>query len=714
MILRADVTSLYAAPQRSMQARNWVFMSDKWHKSTPTGQRLWTDREPVWKALALPIATLLLMLGITGYATHYQLQEERAEAIDNGKLVRTLLARRIERLAEDTMLPIRSLQKQWGDAPPDPQSFSGAIKAVADFVPQFELVAWVGTDNRVAARWPSSHKDLKIGTDLGDDPIWGDSLTRPNSEPSIVSGVDAETPLDLLPIVVPVRRSNGQDQVGTLIIYVGVNELLKGLLDERLMRDFNLALFDSIGLPRFELGEPAAPWTKTINIAESVQILDAKWSLRVVPSSNWTRGLTVREPIWILIVGGIVALLASGTMLQATLYRRRERDKTRQQLDALESLNQISAALTDTPEAGMEILSLLASDVKRLLRMPMVCIFLLDSKTQTIRLVYYAGVKPPLRSVFSFDELPGTRQCFEQGKVMIVSDLHSDSGPFNVDQLKDYPIRAIVLLPMVVKAKPVGVIGLSDTQARQFSELEVRMARLWGAQAGIILAQSRLYDQLRQQSETNETLLRELNHRVKNNLTGILGLLEMGRPPLDEPARRWIERVAGRVEAMARTHELFTSGARDVAIEELVNTTLASIRSIKPPGVKFQVEMKELQTAIPVERAVTLAIVLNELCYNAMVHGVRQGGAITIRGRSTEPGVVAIDVIDRAGKGNGGEPALHPGQPASSTGVGLTLVRALVGRELRGKLLLNQQDGPGTTATVEFPVDPAHTQGHEP
>ena len=107
-------------------------MSDKWHKSTPAGQL--PDREPVWRTLALPFAILLALLGITAYATHYQFKEERAEAIDNGEIVRTLLARRLERLANDTMVPIRRLKAGWSEAAPDQQSFSKAVADVAELV----------------------------------------------------------------------------------------------------------------------------------------------------------------------------------------------------------------------------------------------------------------------------------------------------------------------------------------------------------------------------------------------------------------------------------------------------------------------------------------------------------------------------------------------------------------------------------------------------
>jgi len=233
------------------------------------------------------------------------------------------------------------------------------------------------------------------------------------------------------------------------------------------------------------------------------------------------------------------------------------------------------------------------------------------------------------------------------------------------------------------------------------------MAHLWGAQAAVVLAQGRLYDQLRRQVETNQTLLRELNHRVKNNLAGIHGLLVVDQPELSPEAHRWLDRVISRVETMARAHELFSGGMQSVGLEELVNQTLASIRAIKPPAVRVEVDMSRLNTPLATDRAVTLAIVLNELCYNAIVHGVGTDGSLTVRGRLTdEPGMAAIDVIDHAGS-NGHDTAASARvvtSPIPSSGMGLSLVSALVGRELQGKLNIDPAPDGGTIVTVEFPL----------
>jgi two-component sensor histidine kinase len=442
-------------------------------------------------------------------------------------------------------------------------------------------------------------------------------------------------------------------------------------------------------------------------------MLDSTWNLRVVPAVSYDRGLPIKEPVWIFIVGLVISVLASGAMLQAMMYRRRDRLRTQEHLGALAALNQVSAAVTAAPD-GVEtgLLAQIAEEAKRLLHMPMGGVLLLEQgEPATIRIVPAPSDVKPVRERLTFAETSGVSHCLQTGQVLIVPDIRRDRGPLSAEQIEPYDICSVVMVPLVVNGRPLGVIGLCDYVPRHFTDLEIRMAELFGAQAAVVLAQSRLYEQLRHQVDTNQTLLRELNHRVKNNLAGIHGLLVMDQPHLSDEARDWLDRVVARVDTMARAHELFSGGMDSVGLEDVVNTTLASIRAIKPSGVKMEVDVAALgQAALATDRAVTLAIVLNELCYNSIVHGVGRDGTLTVRGRTTaNPGMAAIDVIDTGGNqngnANGGSGSNRGPAPGASSGIGLSLVRQLVGRELQGTLSIDTAaDGGGTVATVHFPL----------
>ena len=151
----------------------------------------------------------------------------------------------------------------------------------------------------------------------------------------------------------------------------------------------------------------------------------------------------------------------------------------------------------------------------------------------------------------------------------------------------------------------------------------------------------------------------------------------------------------------------------------------------------MRVELGTGAVELPPEQAISLAMALHELCYNAIVHGLDgRPGSVTLRTREAGEGRLAVDVIDTGGAmanipaalvrasdngngdGNGKAGGVDGGGANGSggsvnlngqgTGIGLALVRGLVSRELRGSFSLAAGPHGGTVATVEFPLQGAH------
>jgi two-component sensor histidine kinase len=116
---------------------------------------------------------------------------------------------------------------------------------------------------------------------------------------------------------------------------------------------------------------------------------------------------------------------------------------------------------------------------------------------------------------------------------------------------------------------------------------------------------------------------------------------------------------------------------------------------------------------------VTLAMVIHELASNALQHGLEGGGTLHIRTARTKAGWAKIEVMDN-GKGvaeiaspsQDSFAAETSGSVATATmtaqnarsGIGLQLVRGLVGRELHGTFAMRENVTGGMTATVELPI----------
>jgi two-component sensor histidine kinase len=254
---------------------------------------------------------------------------------------------------------------------------------------------------------------------------------------------------------------------------------------------------------------------------------------------------------------------------------------------------------------------------------------------------------------------------------------------------------------------------------------QLDLARLFSVRAAAVIEMARLYDQTRGDADAKAILLRELNHRVKNNLASIVSLLSINQPELLPDARQWLNRCIDRISAMAQVHDLYSGAPRRVSLAELIDRTVQSLSVVKPPEVVVMTDLPSRGPWLRTDRAVSLSMAIHELCFNGIVHGLGQQGTLTIRAACRD-GQLITAVEDDAGRtvdaaaartgspqapGNASprvargttSPAERP-VPGGS-GIGLSLVRGLVGRELHGQFTIAAAPG-GTLATLQFPLLP--------
>jgi len=313
-----------------------------------------------------------------------------------------------------------------------------------------------------------------------------------------------------------------------------------------------------------------------------------------------------------------------------------------------------------------------------------------------------------------------TEYVLSTGKPVVVENAASDPGVHAGIKARMNP-GSLLYMPMTLGGdggargpRVNGALVLMRLRPGPFSQEDQDGAAIFAARAAAAIESARLHERARRDAEAKAMLLRELNHRVKNNLAGIVGLLSVNEPEMPAAAKQWLSRAVDRIGTMARAHELFALGVEEVSVAELVKQVLPSLALARPQGVTIRTEVDGVggATRLGTDRAVNVAIVLHELCYNAMVHGVGETGTVTIQVRDAGGGAVAIDVIDdgsaahghpHGGNGNGNGNGLRSGE-SRGTGVGLTLVGGLVRRELRGRFSLARRPEGGMVATAEFPA----------
>ena len=196
----------------------------------------------------------------------------------------------------------------------------------------------------------------------------------------------------------------------------------------------------------------------------------------------------------------------------------------------------------------------------------------------------------------------------------------------------------------------------------------------------------------RKQAETNQRLLvRELNHRVKNNMQVLHVLLNSAmRGTQSADARAVLEDASRRVGAMAAAHQVLYAGPGGVTFsaEEFLET-ICRIAQQTFAG-KASIRVEAAQGTLWNDAAIPLALILNELITNAVKHGLRERSGEIRVGLKKIGGGFELYVEDDG-------PGFTPAARRNSSG--LSLVQALA-RQLRGKLEISKTGA--TRCAVHF------------
>ena len=196
---------------------------------------------------------------------------------------------------------------------------------------------------------------------------------------------------------------------------------------------------------------------------------------------------------------------------------------------------------------------------------------------------------------------------------------------------------------------------------------------------------------------SKDATIREIHHRVKNNLQTVAALLRLqARRTAIPEARRALQESVRRVNSIALVHEtLSASVAERVDLDELVDKVLPAIGDGATAEVRAKVRREGSFGTLSAALATPLVLVLTELVHNALAHAFDPGmtGEVVVTARRSA-GTLDVVVAD---DGNG----LPPGFDVdASAGLGLSIVRTLLESELGSTLGVRPRPGGGTEAVI--------------
>ena len=220
----------------------------------------------------------------------------------------------------------------------------------------------------------------------------------------------------------------------------------------------------------------------------------------------------------------------------------------------------------------------------------------------------------------------------------------------------------------------------------------------------IVLSRDVTQVRLREQEMiTKDATIREIHHRVKNNLQTVASLLRIqSRRTHSEGAKDALNQAMRRVAAIAVVHDTLSEGlTQNVDFDVVFERVLMLVTEVASGTNQVVRPVSEGSFGIlPSEYATPLALVLTELVTNAVEHGLgdRSDGEVVISAHRTS------DRLSVTVRDNGG------GLPEGKVGEGLgtQIVRTLVQGELGGSIDWHTLEEEGTEVTIEVPLQYLH------
>jgi two-component sensor histidine kinase len=201
---------------------------------------------------------------------------------------------------------------------------------------------------------------------------------------------------------------------------------------------------------------------------------------------------------------------------------------------------------------------------------------------------------------------------------------------------------------------------------------------------------------------SKDATIREIHHRVKNNLQTVAALLRLQARRVSVPeARSALEESMRRVQSIALVHEtLSVSIDESVDFDEIVDRLLGMLSDVMGSASRVTVKREGTFGEIPAEVATALVLVLTELVQNAIEHAFPddRSGTVAVVARR-QRAELSVQIVDDGV----GLPADFSTDRADR--LGLQIVRTLVSAELSGSVAFEARDGSiGTSALVTMPL----------
>lgn len=363
------------------------------------------------------------------------------------------------------------------------------------------------------------------------------------------------------------------------------------------------------------------------------------WGLLIAHSCGEKRQWKLEEAELLQQIANQLAI----AIQQADLYHQVQNElATRKQFEqelqtqatADRLLSEVTVAINQSINVD-EALGLILKKVREFLKCDRVQIFQLDHNLDGF--VIKEEVSRPELAILGTmitDACFATTNLVEEylhEKLSVLTDVFNDPNltPCYADLLKKYQVRANIAAPIIHSYQLWGLLLVHQCDSpRVWLASEVNLVKQVAAQIGISAQKEKLYSRLINELTQKKILLKEIHHRVKNNLQVMSSLLRMQFRKTSPEVKTLAEEYQNRIQSMALIHDqLYRSDdLSHIDFHRYIsNLTCSLFQCYGTNSELVNLTLEVDNILIPLDRSIPLGLIINELVSNALKYAFPKG-----------------------------------------------------------------------------------------
>ncbi len=383
----------------------------------------------------------------------------------------------------------------------------------------------------------------------------------------------------------------------------------------------------------------------------------------------------------------LIGELAAGALERAELL-----DSLQRQVNELSTLAQVSKTITE-PIYLDEMLAVICEMAAQIMGASGTALLLFDEEQGELALRATYGLTREHAAISPIDvETSLTGRAIMRGEAVIVRDLQQEPSYKNQALAKQEGLHSFLSVPVSVRGKTIGAFNCYMSSVHTFTRQEVELFSTLANQTALALENANL--------AMSSMLVREMHHRIKNNLQMVAMLLRLQlRDANTLSSSDVLHQTINRILSIAAVHEaLSQEGFRLIGVRGLIQQAAhQATQNMLHPNKAIEIKIEGGDLRLPSQPATTLAIAVNELIQNALEHGFEDVDEGSVRVVLSEDDAhYEIRVED-----NGGG---LPKNFKQSDSLGLQIVESMIVEDLRGEFTIaNRRGKRGTVAMLRIP-----------